>query len=103
MQFAHELIARKRDVEACVRHYLDTGELSPAYLAKGPMDPFDGRPIRYERISQGIKLWTIAEDLKDDGGDIGRVGDVERGRPPDHGWVILNPELRGRNRPDNSP
>ena len=32
MQFAHELLARKRDVEACVRHYFTTGELSPAYL-----------------------------------------------------------------------
>ncbi len=32
LQFAHELLARKRDVEACVRHYLDTGELSSAYL-----------------------------------------------------------------------
>ena len=31
MQFAHELLARKRDVEACVRHYIATGELSPAY------------------------------------------------------------------------
>ncbi len=31
MEFARELLARKRDVEACIRHWLDTGELSPAY------------------------------------------------------------------------
>ncbi|MCZ6710460.1 MAG: HRDC domain-containing protein [Gammaproteobacteria bacterium] len=31
LQLAHELLARKRDVEACVRHYLVNGELSPAY------------------------------------------------------------------------
>lgn len=31
MEFARELLARKRDVESCIRHYLDTGELSPAY------------------------------------------------------------------------
>ena len=31
LHMAHELLARKRDVEACVRHYLDSGELSPAY------------------------------------------------------------------------
>ncbi len=31
LEFARELLARKRDVEACIRHYLDTGELSPAY------------------------------------------------------------------------
>lgn len=31
LEFARELLARKRDVEACLRHYLETGELSPAY------------------------------------------------------------------------
>ncbi|MCZ6853913.1 MAG: HRDC domain-containing protein, partial [Gammaproteobacteria bacterium] len=32
LEFAQELIARKREVEACVRHYFATGQLSPAYL-----------------------------------------------------------------------
>jgi ribonuclease D len=31
LQLAHELLARKRDVEACIRHYLANGELSPTY------------------------------------------------------------------------
>ncbi len=31
LQLAHELLARKRDVEACIRHYFANGELSPAY------------------------------------------------------------------------
>ncbi len=31
LDVAHELIARKRDVDSCIRHFLDTGELSPAY------------------------------------------------------------------------
>jgi ribonuclease D len=31
LELAHELVARKRDVDACIRHFLDTGELSPAY------------------------------------------------------------------------
>ena len=30
-EFAHELLARKRDVEGCVRHFVATGELSPTY------------------------------------------------------------------------
>ena len=30
-EFAHELLARKRDVEGCVRHFVATGELSPIY------------------------------------------------------------------------
>lgn len=31
LDLAQELLARKRDVEACVRHYLDHGEVSPGY------------------------------------------------------------------------
>ncbi|MFP6814232.1 MAG: ribonuclease D [Pseudomonadales bacterium] len=31
LQLAHELLARKRDVEACILHFLTSGELSPAY------------------------------------------------------------------------
>jgi ribonuclease D len=31
LELAHELLARKRDVEACIRQYLADGELSPAY------------------------------------------------------------------------
>ena len=31
LDVAHELVARKRDVDHCIRHFLETGELSPAY------------------------------------------------------------------------
>jgi ribonuclease D len=31
LDLAQELLARKRDVEACVRHFIGTGELSPDY------------------------------------------------------------------------
>ncbi|MDH3641595.1 MAG: ribonuclease D [Gammaproteobacteria bacterium] len=31
LELAHELLARKRDVEACIRHYIVNGELSPDY------------------------------------------------------------------------
>jgi len=33
LNFAPELLARKRDVEACVRHYLDNTQLSAHYLS----------------------------------------------------------------------
>jgi ribonuclease D len=32
LQVAPELLARKRDVDHCVRHFLESGELSPAYM-----------------------------------------------------------------------
>jgi ribonuclease D len=31
LELAHELLARKRDVESCIRHFLANGELSPTY------------------------------------------------------------------------
>jgi hypothetical protein len=31
LQLAHELLARRRDVEVCIRHYLAEGELSHTY------------------------------------------------------------------------
>ncbi len=43
-EMAQELLARKRDVESCIRHYLRTGELSQAY--SGWREPLLGEPFR---------------------------------------------------------
>jgi hypothetical protein len=79
-------------------------ELSPTYLDAVPADPLDGKPIRYAIIPEGIKTWTIGGDdnNQDDGGDVQRIESV-RTRPKDWGWVILNPELRGRAAPEAPP
>jgi hypothetical protein len=71
--------------------------LVPEYLAAVPVDPFDGKPIRFQRIPEGIKVWCIGEDAMDDGGDVLRIEDHPSSRKPkDAGWVLLKPELRGR-------
>jgi ribonuclease D len=44
LDFAEELLARKRDIEECVRHFLDTGELSGAYA--GWREPLVGEEFR---------------------------------------------------------
>ncbi len=89
---------------ACERFRLANGDwpadleaLVPAYLDAVPIDPFDDKPIRYARIPEGIKVWTIGEDMTDNGGDVRRL-DPPNGsaRSSDHGWVLVNPELRGR-------
>jgi len=93
---------------ACERHRLATGEwpesltdLVPEYLKAVPVDPFDDAPIRYAVTSEGIKLWCIGEDLKDDGGDIKRrEKQTASNKPTDWGWVILNPNLRGKPLPE---
>ncbi|MEK6642692.1 MAG: hypothetical protein AABZ08_02195 [Planctomycetota bacterium] len=75
-------------------------QLIPAYMDSVPIDPIDGKPIRYSVIPEGIKTWTISGDghNEDNGGDIQRLEPYSEPtiRPKDFGWVILNPDLRGR-------
>ena len=100
-------VAQNRALQAtigCERYRLATGQwpetltaLVPDYLAAVPLDPFDGKPMRYAHIDEGIKIWTISENLVDDGGDIGRLTVRPSSyRSKDKGWVLLNPDLRGR-------
>jgi hypothetical protein len=90
---------------ACERYRLATGAwpesldaLVPGYLDAVPLDPFDGKPIRHLRTEEGIKVYTIGEDGKDDGGDIKRMipPKNKQDRATDHGWLLLNPDMRGR-------
>jgi hypothetical protein len=43
-------------------------ELVPAYLESVPKDPFDGNELRYKRLETGFVVYSIGEDLSDDGG-----------------------------------
>ena len=77
-------------------------DVSPAFLQKVPVDPFDEKPIRYTIWSDGIKVWCVGENQSDDGGDVGwRDYSTPKTKKysTDWGWVILNPELRGRTAP----
>ena len=40
--------------------------LVPEYIDKVPLDPYDGRPMRYSREKK--RVYSIGEDLKDVGG-----------------------------------
>lgn len=99
-----------RSALACERYRLATGQwpenladLIPDYLDALPTDPFDGQPIRFERIEQGIKVWTIGEDMMDDGGDVGRLDGKPNRSPPDAGWILMDPNRRGRPAGNNGP
>jgi len=37
-------------------------------------DPFDGKPLRYRLEGKGFRLWSIGDNLKDDGGQV-KIGD----------------------------
>jgi len=59
-------------------------DLVPAYLGDVPKDPFDGNELRYEKRDAGFVIYSVGEDLSDDGG-------VER--PPRN-------KRRGQNQPN---
>jgi hypothetical protein len=43
-------------------------DLAPAHLARVPLDPFDGQPLRLKRDGKDLILYSIGPDLRDDGG-----------------------------------
>ncbi len=68
-------------------------ELVPNYIKEIPIDPFDGQPVRYKRDTDRITIYSIGENASDDGGDLVRPGQCAG--PPDVGFRLLNPEVRG--------
>ena len=48
-------------------------DLVPAYLSKIAIDPFDGQPLRFRRLKDGVIIYTVGEDQKDDGGQRIRI------------------------------
>jgi len=49
--------------------YPDTlTQLIPNYLEEVPVDPFDGNDIRYKQLNPGFVVYSIGEDLVDNGG-----------------------------------
>src|SRR5262249_16200321 len=50
-------------------------ELVPEFVPEVPADPFDGRPMRLRREGDGVVLYSIGRDRKDDGGRPYERGD----------------------------
>jgi hypothetical protein len=62
-------------------------ELVPRYLAQVPIDPFDGRPIRYQRRQTGYLLYSVGTDGQDNDGR--EQDEVSRGEPYDLCFVVI--------------
>lgn len=56
----------------------------PAALLPGgvSIDPFDGKPLRYRRTADGVVVYSVGEDCKDDGGAITDAGGRHRRPEP---------------------
>jgi hypothetical protein len=64
-----------RTALAIERYRLKTGGLPasldgliPEYLAAVPLDPFTGEPLRYKQLAKGYVVYSVGQDLSDDGG-----------------------------------
>jgi hypothetical protein len=66
---------------AAERYRLDHGrwpeapaQLVPDYIGQLPSDPFDQAPLRYRRLEDGLMIYAIGPDGRDDGGALGKEG-----------------------------
>lgn len=89
----HAHISLARTALAVERYQLARGELPrqleqlvPTYIRQVPIDPFDGKPVRYKRMDPGYRLYSVLDDGKDDGGR-GR-DEVKPGEPYDWPFIV---------------
>ncbi|HND51880.1 MAG TPA: protein kinase [Pirellulaceae bacterium] len=54
-------------------------DLVPAYMNAVPNDPYDGEPLRYRRTTDGVVIYSIGPDGKDDQGALSRQFDIPAG------------------------
>jgi ABC-type transport system involved in multi-copper enzyme maturation permease subunit len=73
-------------------------ELVPGYLRRVPADPFDGKPLRYRRLSAGVVIYSVGNDGVDNGGIIERRNHFKTGT--DVGMRLWDVRRRGRPAPD---
>ena len=45
-------------------------DLVPDYITSVPIDPYDGLPIKYLKTDNGCLIYSVGEDLTDDGGAL---------------------------------
>jgi hypothetical protein len=71
------------------------GEISPEFVAEVPKDPFDGQPLRYRRLRDGVVVYSVGSNLTDDGGDLTIPSGARD--PRDIGFRLWDVERRGKN------
>jgi hypothetical protein len=48
-------------------------DVTPDLLQEVPADPYDGRPLRYTRTDDGVTVYSVGPDGKDNGGTLDRA------------------------------
>jgi hypothetical protein len=62
------------------------------WIAAVPLDPFDGQPLRYKLVPDGVLIYSVSLDGVDDGGVINRENPLAPGS--DLGFRLWNADLR---------
>ncbi len=63
-------------------------DLVPAFLPAVPMDPFDGKPLRFRRDDSGYSLYSVGEDRQDNEG--AETAPNNRGKAPDQVFRVFH-------------
>ena len=69
-------------------------EIPKDVLPAIPLDPFDGQPLRYVKRVDGVTVYSVGLDEKDDGGKI-RAGKITNDPGQDIGFRLYDPVHRG--------
>src|SRR6185369_14676771 len=86
------LIAVERYRQANGRWPDRLDELKPRYLKEVPLDPYDGKPLRYRRLGDGVIVYSVGPDGADDGGVLDRQNPQRAGA--DLGWRLWDVKKR---------
>ncbi len=65
----------------------ELADLTPRYIDKVPIDPFDGKPLRYKLTEPGYIVYNIGEDGTDEGG-LEKNKVAQKGDPYDWPFIV---------------
>jgi hypothetical protein len=54
-------------------------QIVPGELPAMPIDPFDGMPLRYRRLSDGVVIYSVGQDRVDNDGAVNRSNTLAQG------------------------
>jgi hypothetical protein len=55
----------------------DLAILVPQFMESIPIDPFDGKPLKYKKLDLGFVVYSVGADEQDDGGKERQSGTSE--------------------------
>jgi hypothetical protein len=73
------LLATERFRQAEGKWPASLDQLRPRFLSEVPLDPFDGKPLRYKRLEDGVIVYSVGADGTDNGGILDRESPYKQG------------------------